>query len=472
MIRGGELIFLREDYELNLDRSMFWDPATMAVAYLNDESASLPVFQPATVRFAEQIPYLYPTDPRDGAHWLRETENAIIATELEVGLVRLTGSRYKLPQSGWILVAKGRNALNRLAPAIRIARSSDITINEVSVHHAGGMGLIAERSEDITLDGFDVRLPEGKGRVLTTTADATHFNNCRGVIRIVDCHLENMLDDGTNIHGVYGLVEEILDEYTVGMRIGHFQQMGYDFAGPGDQIGFVDPAVSFYPVANNSVASLEKLNHRYYRIRFREKLAAQVVPGILLDNLSWYPEIEIAGTTVINNKARSLLLSSPHRTVVENCTFSSMDEGIIAGAGFAGLWFESGHPRDLTIRGNTFLDGGYGRTRGAELIRLSAADSQDEVVFDRVVIEDNDFRTFDPMILSATRVGELVFRNNLIGHSDTYEVLNPDKPVIAITRTTKTLLEGNRFETPFENKLSIDDASRGNITFRDNSGLE
>ena len=281
-----------------------------------------------------------------------------------------------------------------------------------------------------------------------------------------------MLDDGTNIHGVYGLVEEILDEYTVGMRIGHFQQMGYDFAGPGDQIGFVDPAVSFYPVANNSVASLEKLNHRYYRIRFREKLAAQVVPGILLDNLSWYPEIEIAGTTVINNKARSLLLSSPHRTVVENCTFSSMDEGIIAGAGFAGLWFESGHPRDLTIRGNTFLDGGYGRTRGAELIRLSAADSQDEVVFDRVVIEDNDFRTFDPMILSATRVGELVFRNNLIGHSDTYEVLNPDKPVIAITRTTKTLLEGNRFETPFENKLSIDDASRGNITFRDNSGLE
>jgi hypothetical protein len=471
-IRGGELIFLREDYEFNLDRSMFWDPATMAVAYLNDEVANLTVSRPSTVRFSDQIPYLYQPDPRDFAHWHRGLENAITATELEEGLVRLVGNQNKLPKVGWVLVAKGRNTMNRLAPAIRIARSSQISLQGVTVHHAGGMGLIAERSTDITLDHFDVRLPERKGRFLTTTADATHFNNCRGLVRMVDCHFENMLDDGTNIHGAYTAVEDVLDGHTIGLRIGHFQQMGYDFAGPGDRIGFVLPGHSFYPLAVHTVASVEKFNHRYYRVRFRDPLDARIEPGFLMDNLDWYPEVEILNTTVINNRARALLLSTPHRTLVEKCTLSSMGEAIISGAGYGGLWFESGHARDLTIRGNTFLDGGYARPRGAELIRFGAASSEDEVVFDSLVIEDNLFRTFDPMVLNVTRVGNLVFRNNRIEKSDTYLVLNPDNPILLISNTKKTRLEGNTFETPFENKLEIDAASRANLILRNNTGLE
>ena len=327
-IRGDELIFLREDYEFNLDRSMCWDPKTMAVAYLNDEVTNLTVSRPSTVRFAENIPYHYPPQRLDYPHYHRSTENAIVATELEPGLVRLTGNQRKLPEAGWIIVAKGRNTLNRLAPAIRIAGSSDVTIKDVTVHHAGGMGLVAERSTNLTLDGFDVRLPEGKGRVLTTTADATHFNNCRGFLRIVDCYWENMLDDGTNIHGAYTEVEDLLDEQTLGLWIGHFQQMGYDFAGPGDRIGFVEPGESLFPFAIHTVDSVEKINDRYYRVRFREPLDKGIRKGSQMDNLDWYPEVEIIRTTVINNRARGILLSSPLSTLVEGCTFSNMDRAI------------------------------------------------------------------------------------------------------------------------------------------------
>ena len=35
-------------------------------------------------------------------------------------------------------------------------------------------------------------------RVISTTADATHFVNCKGDILIENCRFENMLDDGTN----------------------------------------------------------------------------------------------------------------------------------------------------------------------------------------------------------------------------------------------------------------------------------
>ena len=156
-----------------------------------------------------------------------------------------------------------------------------------------------------------------------------------------------------------------------------FQRTGYDLAGLGNEIGLVDLAGCFNPAATAPAASVEKLHNRYNRVRSGEILAASAAPSLSMDSLSWYPEIEIVGTTVINNRARSLLLTSPHRTIVENCPFSGADEAILSVAGFGGLWFKSGHARDLTIRGNTFLDGDYGRTRrGGELIRLSAADSQ------------------------------------------------------------------------------------------------
>ena len=469
-IRNGELLFLREGYELNLDRNLCWDPATMAVAY--PTVGDLTLMRDSVVRFEKNIPYLYPTDSLDAVHRHRGREIAITATELEPGLVRLTGKLNKLPKTGWVLVAKGKNGFNRLAPAVRIAGCTNVCLQHVTVHHAGGMGLIAERSTNVTLDHFAVRLPPGKGRHLTTTADATHFNNCRGLIRLVDCYFENMLDDGTNIHGVYTMVQDVLDKHTVGLRIGHFQQMGYEFAGPGDRIGFVDPKGSFYPFITHTTERLEKINQRYYRLTFRESLDPQIAPGMLMDNLDWYPEVEVLRTKVINNRARGLLLSSPRRTVVEGCTFSNMMNALSMGVEFGGSWFESGHARDLVIRNNTFLDCGYHSPKGAALIRLGAAKSADAVVFDKLVIQDNRFRTFDPAILSATRVGSLVFRNNTIEKSDAYPVLNPNNPILHITRCDEVVIEDNTFDTPFGNKLEIDDISRRKLRQTGNNGLE
>ncbi len=47
----------------------------------------------------------------------------------------------------------------------------------------------------------------GKGRVISITADATHYVNCGGYIRMIDCTFENQKDDATNIHGLYMAVE-------------------------------------------------------------------------------------------------------------------------------------------------------------------------------------------------------------------------------------------------------------------------
>ena len=43
-----------------------------------------------------------------------------------------------------------------------------------------------------------------------------------------------------------------------------------------------------------------------------------------LENMSWYPELIFRNNVVRNNRARSILVSTPRKVVVEGNTFSSM----------------------------------------------------------------------------------------------------------------------------------------------------
>lgn len=470
-LRNGEVIFLKEGYEHNLDRAEVWDPKTMAVAYNSSGVGQLTLTEPSIVMNLGTINELYKPDRLTGEYRYRGQSNIQMAKELEPGLIRISGHRRALPEKGHIIVAKGRNAYNRIAPAIRVEGSRDITINNVTVHHAGGMGLVAEKTENITLDHFNVALKPGSGRMLTTTADATHFNNCRGLVRMTDCLLENMLDDGTNIHGVFTILEDILDKNKIGIRIGHFQQEGFEFAAPGDRIGFVKSNISYFPYAEAEVKSFKKVNKRYYIIEFKEALDPKIKVGDLLDNLDWYPEVEIVNCVVRNNRARGLLLSSPRKILCEGNYLSSMSESIQMGAGFGGSWYESGDAQEVVIRGNVFSDGGYGGGNNNPLISIRADRSEDPYAFRKIVIEDNKFITFDPMIISGTRTDSLIIRNNTFSKSGKYPPLNPDNPVIDISMVNYTDFSNNIFKDYSEKKIVLDDYSMKNF-HKDNNRWE
>lgn len=50
--------------------------------------------------------------------------------------------------------------------------------------------------------------------------------------------------------------------------------------------------------------------------------------------MSWYPELIFRNNVVRNNRARSILVSTPRKVVVEGNTFSSMMSAIL----FEGTW--------------------------------------------------------------------------------------------------------------------------------------
>ena len=111
---------------------------------------------------------------------------------------------------------KGRvgNVMNlgmarREVPCITVSDSRRFALHNVTIYHAGGMGVIAQRSRDLLLDSLVVKPAPGKDRVVSAAADATHFVNCSGYIHMYNCRFSNQTDDATNIHGVYYRITEV-----------------------------------------------------------------------------------------------------------------------------------------------------------------------------------------------------------------------------------------------------------------------
>ncbi|HMP30415.1 MAG TPA: hypothetical protein PKD85_12495, partial [Saprospiraceae bacterium] len=137
------------------------------------------------------------------------------AAKVGEGVVRLKSKYQEVPPVGSVFISKGEYLFNRECPGFRIFQCKDLHFNNINIYHAGAMGLIAERSENITLDSFNVVLREGSQRLVTTIADATHFCNCKGLITIKNCIFENMLDDATNIHGTYARINTLLKDNQI-----------------------------------------------------------------------------------------------------------------------------------------------------------------------------------------------------------------------------------------------------------------
>jgi hypothetical protein len=383
-------------------------------------------------------------------------------------LVRISGIKEALPKPGWILVAKGLNGNNRLAPGVRLLASENILVNNVTVHHASGMGLIAEGCTNVTLDAFRVVPKAGDGRMLSTNADATHFVGCRGKVLMQNCKFENQLDDATNIHGTYLEVTDI-SKKTVGARIGHFQQVNYNFGRPGDSVVAVNPKVDAKPLAKLTIKKVEVINPRYYQITFNEDVPQQVLKGFYLENIQAYPEVEIRNCEIINNRARGLLISTPKKVIIENNVISSMMAGVQCPNEFT-FWYESGYVKDLTIRNNKFLDNTYGNPKPSPVINVLAASEKGNYIHDRIVIENNTFLNYSSCILLAEHVKDLKFINNTITYSGNYPI-STEAPVISMVGVGEADIRNNKYDSRFT-KFIASNASAKTIKNDNNESIE
>ncbi|CAM3544553.1 right-handed parallel beta-helix repeat-containing protein [Zobellia roscoffensis] len=454
-IRNEQLIFLKEYYEHDLGQSILYDPERKAIAFNTEAYTSITTIRNSKVQHNfDKIEYKYKVDPRSKVEKVRGKENNLRVEELKPGTLRIYNHKKKLPPVGMIMVCKGDQSLNRLAPAFRVTGTDSFNINNVTVHHAGGMGLIAENSSDLILDGFHVK--PSNGRMVSTSADATHFVGCRGKVVLKNCTFNNQLDDATNVHGTYQEIIDILGEKSIGVRIGHAQQQGFTIGKVNDTIGLVRLADSFFAYSHLTLKNIKEINGRYQIITFKEPLPENLKVGDLIENLEAYPELLVQNCDISRNRARGLLISNPKKTLIENNFFSTEMEAILVPVE-SSHWFESGNAANLTIRNNTFQDNQHsGHNRG--VIRFVTDDDNNNIAFKNIQIIDNVFNQFDNMILEISNVDGLVFEGNKITNSGTFPMLYPENPAIRVKASKDVVFKKNEYKGKAENILEKDDS--------------
>ncbi len=347
----------------------------------------------------------------------------------------------------------------RPAPGVFLDECVSTTLRDVTVHYAEGMGLLAQLCDSVNLEGFKVALRgTDDPRYFTTQADATHFSGCRGLIRSTGGLYEGMMDDAINVHGTYLKLTARQSERTVRARYMHGQSYGFKWGEPGDSVQIISSETmetidgvyvieSIIPSDTPTTAGCKE-----FEITFTAPLPAGITEtgAYGFENLTWSPEVYFADNVIRNNRARGSLFSTPRRTVVERNLFDHTSGTAVLLCGDCMGWFETGACRDVTIRHNRFVNSLTNMFQFTEAVisiypEIHNLAAQQKYFHSGIVIEDNEFVTFDAPLLFAKSVDGLRFSGNKIVFNHDYPAFHSNTFNFRLLRTRNVDILDNDF---------------------------
>lgn len=305
----------------------------------------------------------------------------------------------------------------------------DFSLENMTFYHTLSCALYAIRTHDIGLKNVKIISNEEKGRVFSTIADATHYIGCTGTILYDGCEFSGSGDDGMNIHGMYMPVSEIVDDNTVRI-VPTSRDAGVR---KGEKIWVVD-TLSMQRMTEFDVCDMKRIaGTRDYLIVFDEDISGFIKAGDILENASANPSLIVRNCRFLKkNRARSILVTTPEKVLIENNYFNTSGAAILI-EGDIRLWYESGGIKDVTVRNNVFencyssgdniTDAPWGWGEG--VISLSPSflpTGPDDGRYHRnISIENNIFKQFDYNVLFARSVDGIRFVNNELIRTYDYE---------------------------------------------------
>ena len=317
----------------------------------------------------------------------------------------------------------------RPSPGISFCRAHDTLVEDCSWHGGDGMGLVAQRCENVTLRGSGKASDrkagafarKGSGCATALQADATHFSNCKGLVLVENCLFEATVDDAINVHSTCLRIESVPKPDTLVCRYMHKQSTGFEVFLPGERLRFIKAAT-----LENGVESIVKeariTDHRHAVITLAEPVPHGYAPGDAVENADWQPAVVFRNNIARKICARAVLLTTPGKTVIEGNLFDKVSSQVIQLEGDASGWYESGACRDVTIRNNVFRGCAFMRGEGIIQIRPNMKDikSQKERYHRNIVVERNRFETPRIPLLRACSVSNLVWRDNKVVYDDSF----------------------------------------------------
>ncbi len=275
------------------------------------------------------------------------SKSPITGEEISEGLLRLFIPFEKIATAGNIMTIKHEE---RFVPAIGISNCKNITLKNITIRHAGTMGVIAQFSENITLDGVVVAPDCNSSRCISANADATHFVNCRGTVLVKNGVFESQLDDVINVHGNYLRVVKIINNLNLLVEIPHFQQVGAFSLTDGANITICDQK-TMMPIENRKLKESKTINSRYYLLTLDEEFEFVSGNTYAIDDVDSHPEVIFSNNKCGKNRARGLLFTTTKKTIVENNIIDTEGSCIKINSDMH-FWYESSAISTVIIRNN------------------------------------------------------------------------------------------------------------------------
>lgn len=350
-------------------------------------------------------------------------------------------------QPGDVLVMR---SYGRPHPGLVVYRAKDTALNNIVFHNSMGMALLAQRSENIAVNGGGCVIRPGTGRVHTAGADATHFSNTRGLIQVENALYEGMMDDAINVHSTCLGIESIEGPDTLRCKYMHGQAVGFEVFTPGETLRFI-AGKTLENGKTAKIKSVRKTDRKHLVITLEKPLPPEVKVGDAVENADWYPAVIFRGNTIRNNRARGSLFTTPESVLVENNLFDHSSGSAILLAGDAQGWYESGRCQKVVIRNNKFLHNLTSRYQFTEAVisiypEVKQLANQKEYYHANVSITNNLFVTQNVPLLFAISTENILFARNKIQYDDAYGGWNK-KPFI-FRRCRNVVIRDNKTNRP------------------------
>ena len=310
------------------------------------------------------------------------------------------------PGEHLVLGMEGRDA-----PGFAASECQNIRFEGVTLRAAYAMGFLFQGCENPTLSCC--RVIPGEGRLISASADASHFVNCYGRVLVEDCTFLGQLDDAVNVHGIYTPIVSVQGR-ELWVRLVHGQQTGAPVYSAGDRIGFVRKE-TMQPFAEGEILSANFLNEEYIRIILKEPVAG-LSEEYAAENLTRIPDsVEIKGCTTGLNRARSFLLSAGKKATIRKNDLHAAGSAIHI-AGDANYWHEAGSVGEVEICENKITSLCKTPGWGSAAIGIVPEIPQKDPSYyhRRVSIHDNEFILMDSGMVEARAVETLEIYSNTI----------------------------------------------------------
>ena len=341
---------------------------------------------------------------------------------LENGEVRILGSENlrqsiaKLPVGERICFRFGLGNFNYLKnSAVTFENCKDVSILDVTVYSSAGYMLVAfPRCENLRLERYRVRCPNGSNRLMASNIDGIHLLGVGGSVSMKDCFFDGLGDDTLNIHSTAGFVTE-KDGNSIRIINKRFDiPMDDNWCQKGDVIAVYD--TSFARKGSLTVERYED-SRVYY-----SACEGSAEVGDVLANTAFNAEILVENCEIRNSRARALLFQTENVTV-RNCKFFGMSLPAILMAPDIVVWHEMSPVKNVLIENCTFRKCGFvGNDEANAVISVKTShDGSQQVpqqIHSNITVRNNVFKDVrNKAIYMSSVKGFDIENNDFGGHS-------------------------------------------------------